>query len=297
MTTLQTTNNPELENLISRMPSVSFKQGEIIRAFHQPKIRNIDSDEPIKQVLRYVFTLIGIRAENIPNDIQKSVLINFIQNDLKQFSVDDIKIAFHLLLKNELDCDPNHYQSFSALYLSNVMNAYQKHRFETIREFQKKQNEMKQKELENELSDQEKLERHQRFVRNCIIQPFKFYLKTGEITFGLIPHSVIYESLTEKLNVFKLSDADKNTIYKMAIDQIDQESKKIAFNPDDNKKLQDVRDLIKLKGIEIAMKNEIIARCHKISVIKFFESCKTNNVDLESIIEKKLNSQKIESIK
>jgi len=279
------------------MQSVSFKQGEIVRAYHQPKIRNIESDEPIKMVLRYVFTLIGLKAENIPNEIQKSVLINYIQNDLKQYSVDDIKIAFHLLLKNELDCDPNHYQSFSALYLSNVMNAYQKHRMEAIREFQKQQNEMNQKQLENELTDQEKLERHQRFVRNCIIQPFKFYLKTDQITFGMIPHSVIYESLTEKLNVFKLSDSDKNTIHKMAIEQIEQESKKIAFNPADNKKLQDVRDLIKLKGIEVAMKNEILSRCHKIAVNKFFESCKNNNVDLESIIEKKLNSQKIETSK
>jgi len=295
MTTLQTTNNPEIENLISRMQYLNSEQGCIVRAFHQPRIRNIESDEPIKQVLRYVFTLIGIRAENIPNDIQKSVLIHYIQNDLKQYSVDDIKIAFHLLLKNELDCDPNHYQSFSAMYLSNVMNAYHKHRLDAIREFQKLQNEMKQQQIENEVTEQEKLEREQRFVRNCIIQPYKFYLKTGEITFGLITYSVIYESLTEKYNVFKLSDSDKNTIYKMAVDQIDQESKKIAFNPDDNKKLQDVRDLIKLKGLETAMKNEIIARCHKISVIKFYESCKNNNVDLESIIEKKLNSLKIET--
>lgn len=284
-----------MENVISRMPFVNFEQCSIVKAYHTTRIRQIESDEPIKQVLRYVFTLLGIRAENIPNELQKSVLINYIKNDLKQYSVDDIKIAFHLLLKNELECESNHYQSFSALYLSNVMNAYNKHRIEVIREFQKQQNEMKQQQIENELSEHEKLERHQRFVRNCIIQPFKFYLKTGEITFGLIPCSVIYESLTTKLNVFKLSDHDTQIIYKMAVEQIDQESKKIAFNPADNKKLQDIRDLIKSKGIETAMKNEIIGRCHQIAIHKFFESCKTNNVDLESIIEKKLISQKTET--
>lgn len=271
------------------MPYVNSEQGCIIRAYHQPRIRNIESDEPIRQVLRYIFTLIGIRAENIPNDVQKSVLINYIQNDLKQYSVDDLKIAFHLMLKNELDCEPNHYQNFSPMYLAQVMNAYQKHRNSAIHEFKKLEMEQKQME-QNELSPEQLLQKSIGFYRNCIANPFNFFLKTGEITFGIIPFSVIYESMVDDLKLFELTDDQKNTIYKQAKNEIDVELRRetIHSSIDSMRKIRDLRDKIEKLGIESALKTDIITRCHKISITKFFESCKKNNIDLPGMIEEKI---------
>jgi hypothetical protein len=289
MTNQITTTPTNRENLILRMPFVNSEQSCIVRAYHQPKIRNIESDEPIRQVLRYIFTLIGIRAENIPNDIQKSVLINYIQNDLKHYSVDDFKIAFHLMLKNELDCESNHYQNFNPMYLAQVMNAYNKHRQMAIHEFKKLEMEQQQMK-QNELSPEQLLQKTIGFYRNCIINPFNFFIKTGEITFGIIPFSVIYESMVDDLRLFELTDEQKNVIYKQAKTEINNELKRetIHSSIEQMRKIRDLREKIEQIGIESALKTDIITRCHKISITKFFESCKKNNIDLPGLIEDKI---------
>lgn len=287
-----TTNNNELQNLISKLRFENSEACEIVRAYVDKSklIRNIQSDEPIKQVLRYVFTLIGLKAENIPNEIQKSVLISYIQNDLKHFSVDDIRIAFHLLLKNELDCEPNHFQNFSAMYLSQVMNSYQKQRRNVIAEFNKlkEQEEMKQ---QDELSPEELIARKTRFLQNSIIQPYKFFLKTGQITFGIIPFSVIYNSIVEDLKIFQLDPEQKQKIYKQAIEEIDQHTKRksVHFSIEETRKIRNIRDRIEEHGIEEAMKDEIALLCHKISVFKIFETCKNKNIDFVKLVEDKIN--------
>lgn len=271
------------------MPYVNSEQGCIVRAYHQQKIRNIESDESIRQVLRYVFTLIGIRAENIPNDVQKSVLINYIKNDLKHYSVEDIRIAFHLMLKNELDCESNHYQNFNPMYLAQVMNAYNKHRKNVIHEFKQIEMEQKQKQ-EQELSPEQMFEKSIQFYRNCIVNPYNFYLKTGEITFGIIPYSVIYESLTEGLHVFELTNEQKNAIHQQAKKDVELNVKRETQHSslESRKKIRDLRDAIEKLGFETALKTEIISRCHQLSIIKFFESCKKNNIDFPALIEDKI---------
>jgi len=276
-----------------KLPFVNSEGCEIVRAYldQSKKIRNIENDEPIKQVLRYVFTLIGLKAENIPNEIQKSVLINYIQKDLKQYSVEDIRIAFHLLLKNELDCEMNHFQNFSAMYLSQVMSAYRKQRQSVISEFLKlkEQEEMNQK---NELTPEELIERKTRFLQNSIIQPYNYYLKTGEITFGIIPFSVIYNSIVEELKIFQLDPDQKQKIYKQAVEEIDQHTKRksLHFSIEETRKIRNIRDRIEQHGIEEAMKDEIILLCHKISVFKIFETCKNKNIDFVQLVEEKIKS-------
>lgn len=253
----------------------------------------MESDEPIRQVLRYVFTLIGLKAENIPNDVQKSVLINFIQNDLKNYSVEDIRIAFHLLLKDELECDPNHYQNFNAMYLAQVMNCYKKHRNKVISNY--KQLEMEQQQhQQNELTPEQLFDKSCAFYRNVIIKQFHFFVKTGDITFGIIPFSVIYESLFEKLKVFELTPEQKNSIYKQAKTEIESELKRetIHSSIDAIRKIRNLREQIEKIGFDDALKGEILLRCHKISVTKIFDTCKKNNIDLPGLIENKIQIQK-----
>ena len=56
------------------------KKTEIKKAISQEvKIRDLDNDEPIKQVLRYIFALVGLKPDQIPGDIEKAVLLNFIR--------------------------------------------------------------------------------------------------------------------------------------------------------------------------------------------------------------------------
>lgn len=84
------------------------------------------SDEDISSSLRYAFVKIGIRQNQLPDTIEKSVLIDHIRRHYKMFCPDDIRMAFDLASSLKLDVDPNPFGVFSCVYLSGILNAYLK---------------------------------------------------------------------------------------------------------------------------------------------------------------------------
>ena len=207
------------ENLISTIRFESSKSEQIVRASFGLKIKDIEpgNDEPIKQVLRYVFTLIGLRAENIPDDLQKLVLIDFIRSELGNFTIDDIRTAFVLAVKNELKAEINHFQNFSALYLGQVLNVYQNEKNKAISEFKKAEERQKRLEEEKNGPSPEKLKQIQNdFDLNCVVGPFKNFLETEKIDFEGVPISLIYESLFKRHKIIELTDSRKENFKKTA---------------------------------------------------------------------------------
>lgn len=161
-------------------------------------------------------------------------------------------------------------------------------------------NKLKQQEelnRQNELSPEELVQKTTSFLRNIIIQPYQFFLKTGEITFGIIPYSVIYNAIVEDLKIFQLDPAQKEKIRKQAIDEVDQHTKRksVHFSIEETRRIRNLRDRIEEIGIEDAMKDDIDSLFYKISVFKIFETCKNKNIDFVQLVEdkiKQLNSNK-----
>jgi len=89
------------------------------------RIQNLDDMEPLRQALRYVMLLLGIRAKNLPVKEEKAVLLNYIITRYAGHTPDEIKLAFELALSGQLDIDDaNCYENFSPAYFSKIMNAY-----------------------------------------------------------------------------------------------------------------------------------------------------------------------------
>jgi len=71
--------------------------------------------------------LVGIKAHNVPNDREKAVLLQFIQNNYGGHTPAEIRLAFDLAVAGELDVeDVKCYENFSPLYFASIMNAYRK---------------------------------------------------------------------------------------------------------------------------------------------------------------------------
>jgi len=292
---LQKTDQNEAISLLSRTHFEVSNGSEIVKAYLGTKIRDIDplNDEPIKAVLRYVFTLIGLKPENIPDEIAKTVLIDFIRKDLKNYGLEEIPIAFRKAIKGDLEIDPNHYQSFSPLYLSNILNAYSKDRNKAIRNYLNKVDEIK-RENEEKMTPTELYQKHESWIRNGILKPYKYYLETGFLTFGITPYSIIFKTLDKDINILKISPEDKSLIY--------EEAKKIILEDIENRKevksLNDLRDnrrireLIEKNGADETLKNDIVRKCHEISVRRFFEEAKKTDRDIETEINNYLDNLK-----
>lgn len=83
--------------------------------------------EGVGKTLRYVMVLIGIRANNLPDELEKTVLINFIQSNYGGHTIAEIRLAFELAINGQLDIeDVKCYENFSVLYFASIMNSYRR---------------------------------------------------------------------------------------------------------------------------------------------------------------------------
>lgn len=260
-----------------------------------PRIRDIPpgDDEPIKQVFRYIFTLIGLKAENIPDDVQKAVLLNFIRTDLKQYALEEFRIAFHLLVKGELDMEPQHFQNFNSLYLAQVMAAYDEHRKQVIKKIREAELEMEKK--EKEMTPEEKLENHTAFVNGTILFGWNYFVKTGTLTFGICPWGIVYRCLTEEIGLFNVPSEEKNEIWKLATTQVEADimkKKGTAKDLTEFRALGDIIRRIETDGVEKAMKHDIISKAQELSIKRYFQKMKDEGFDVPSAIQNHLQNIK-----
>lgn len=95
-------------------------------ALTKPKICNATIEE-LKQVLRYVFVLIGLRAQDIPVDEEKELLLEYIQENYAGHTTEEIKLAFKMAIQGKLALDykdVRSYGNFSPMYFTIIMDAY-----------------------------------------------------------------------------------------------------------------------------------------------------------------------------
>lgn len=103
--------------------------GEIMalsNALQSPQIRSCHTDD-IGKVLRYVMIKVGLRANNWPVPEEKAVLLQHIYDNYGGNRLEEIKVAFDLAVSGKLNLkrdDVKHYENFSCLYFSTIMNAY-----------------------------------------------------------------------------------------------------------------------------------------------------------------------------
>lgn len=84
----------------------------------------LSDDNTIKEVLRYVMILVGLRGNNLPTDEEKIVLTNFVKSNFGNQTVFEIKIAFEMATSGKFNIDVKCYENFSCEYFGRIMNAY-----------------------------------------------------------------------------------------------------------------------------------------------------------------------------
>lgn len=101
--------------------------------------------EPIKQSLRYCMLLVGIRAQNMPDEEEKGVLIDFIREHYSGHTSLEIKIAFDMAVSGQLDIDDvKCYENFSCEYLARIMSAYRKKAAVEVKQIKMPENDEKE---------------------------------------------------------------------------------------------------------------------------------------------------------
>lgn len=274
---------PTIEEQITKMRFGTFKAKEIILAHHETRICDLSDLEPLKQALRYVITLIGLKSENMPSESQKMVLLDFIQSELCYFSPEEFKIAFKLAAAKKLNCDVEHFQNFSANYVGRVMDAYSNYKANAMREYK---SQMEQAPVEVEMTDEEKQLVFYEFVETYIVKKFELYRDTGVLQGTLSGFSAVFSTLEDNLKLLHLSLDDKKQIYEVAkkIHQAKNASKK-PTSKDEAKQIRVLLERTLKEGYDNVYEGEIKKLCYEMCVKSFYDELIKNKRDLRQIIE------------
>jgi len=248
------------------------------------KIRDLQDANGLISLLIYLYALLGIKQDKMPTQEQSGVMIDFIKLQMGSYTLDDIKTAFILAISGKLDVDANAYQNFNCEYIGKIMTAYEKMRLSAFVKFNQIEQEKEKEQEKMSWTDEKIKQMNHEFLLECIVKPWKYYLKTGTLTFGVHPNHILYKTLSDELGLIKLTNEEKFEIWNRAKELSKDEVYKQTFNATEINKIKFLKDQIRLIGYDKAMDSTIRNIAYDISIKETFAKFKSDNFDVEQYI-------------
>lgn len=252
---------------------------KVIDAIQHPLKIIKAQDQDLVNALGYCFAVLGFREEHFPVGLSRSFLIQFIRENYKFFSVEEIKTAFLMLVKGDYgDKAPKHYNNFSPEYFGSVMACYKTHREKAQLELSLASNQKKPEEAMYEPNSIEKIKIQQEFDTVVISPIFEKFKRYGILDLGTIPAKMVFNSLVGYHKIISFTREEKEQIKGYAQSAIESRREKLkngnAVNYQDHKKkLEILSDLMKAEFVENEVKNE----CFKICIVQCFNQMVETN--------------------
>jgi len=107
-------------------------------ALKSKQIKNSSEDE-VKEILKKIYSMVGLRAINYPQGEDKKNLHDYIFFKYGQKTLDELVLAFDLAISGELEIaagDVKVYDQFTINYLATIMAGYKKWLFNQAKNFE-----------------------------------------------------------------------------------------------------------------------------------------------------------------
>jgi hypothetical protein len=241
---------------------------------------SLDKAKETALLLDYLYDYTGLLAEKRPTTEVKAMLLNHIVNSYANLTINEIKKAFEMGIKGEIEVDMNHYQTFSPMYFSSVVNAYIEYRKKIVAQINRER--VEQQAVRNEPTEQEKQENNNRFLFNFIYTPYLEYCKRGVLDFGIVPISHIFLTL-EDLKIINVTNKEKKELHADVTLRIGAILKKrVAENPATKNEIEFKNKVAKVLNGEFQKYRdaEIIEECRRLTILKTFEDYRVQKKDL-----------------
>lgn len=220
--------------------------------------------------------LCGVKP--LPDNKEMELFVIYISRHFNRFSLMEIDNAFNLATAGKLNINAEHYQSFSVIYISKILNAYKDYKGGYVLEYQKLLEEQSVKPLTDE-------DRFEKMIEN-VLENFKGYAKKPYFNeFGY----VVYDFLA-KLNVINFTNEMKAKIL--------EDSKKLVLeNMSENKKSHSpgTSEHLQISGIMQRIKTDkkggdstVVLMCKNVGLCQYYDFILENNISLKDEIQKSL---------
>lgn len=276
---------PKNQNSLTRTCSKTISNSDkTALAAAGTKIRDQSNPFPqLAEIVAYGAILTGIKPDNVPTGTAKAVLVEWMSKNLNHWTIEELKNAFDLAAADKLDFDCRTFQTLSATFIGQMMSAYQTHKNAVMT--QKRIDEMNQERKQLPPNPEAEREDFHGFIRDCLIKPWNYFLKTETLTFGILPWRIVYQTISDRMNLLSVPVERKKEIYQTAVDRVKRDINKITFDKTEANKIKFLRDEIERHGFATAMESQIKTVCYEISVREYFENLKSTNQDFAKIAE------------
>jgi hypothetical protein len=169
---LKTSEEKNFETAVLSKPKIfQLKQIEdVVEGFSQV--------EEVSKALRYIFVLIGLRAEQVPDEEEKAVLKDYVIEEYGGHTTEEIKLAFKMAIQGKLKIaqkDVKCYGIFSPAYFTSIMDAYREWATEQAEKLiNRKEPERVVTEKEKAIINLEYAGWLQTLIKNALLPPLKY---------------------------------------------------------------------------------------------------------------------------
>ena len=253
---------------------------KIVIAHYEPKIQTFfalpkneknQKFQELHQLLIKWSVLVGVKP--VPTNEELKMFVSYIAEHFHRNSIMEIDNAFSLATAGKLNIDVEHYQSFSVIYISKIINAYKEHCGKYVIDYK---NLLSEKENEKEMTEEEKT----KIIATSVLDGFDNYKKEQKYNpFGYVS----YDFLT-RIGVLKMTDEKKGEILieatALALKEL-KEKQKVAKKSDRN----DIKKhILKIQNDMSGKDDEVIRVCKNLSLYKYYDYILENNISLKDEI-------------
>ena len=258
---------------------------KIVQGYYERKIstffdaddKNIQFQNLHKLIVKWT-VLTGVKP--LPTKDEIRLFVEYIAEHFYRLSLMEIDNAFNLATAGKLDIEAEHYQSFSVIYISKIINSYKRFNGKYILDYRSKLEAAEA--LQNEPTKDEKMT----IMIESILENFENFKKEPTYNhFGYISYDFL-----KNLGVIKLESEIKDILLeqarKMAIEELNEKKQEPNSSSDDIK--NQIQDILN----DASGKQELVIRiCKNLGLIHYFEFILKNNLSLESEITKHIGNE------
>ncbi len=249
------------------------------------------NDNRFKVILAHLYSFTGLTEANYPDESSTLMLIKHLKDRYGNLTILEIKTAFDLAsqgifdnVDNKSDSIIKHYQTFSPVYLSSVLNPYLEYRKAAIKEINKQRMELEA--IPKKMTPEQIAESDRRFDYNFIVPAFYGYFKNGKLDFGTATIAHVYRQLDGRHKLIHESNAQKKERYNKVDKDLPRYLNKKTEDP--ITKLEfDFKDLAKkvIAGKDNFTKNEIVKEiCREQLIMELFEVINKSPKSIEEML-------------
>ena len=223
------------------------------------------AENDLLNTLGAIYVKLGLRGANLPDRYETGMFMDYTRENLSEFTLREIELAFNFYIANKLDFKDPVFQNFTLNFFENVMQSYKRLRMTIPRP-----------EIQQALPEQTKPTKQEQDIiaRNACLKRFQEYKDHFDVwDFGGACFKYIYRQ-----GLIQISKEEAEQIKEQAARQLISEAQKDLLK----KRPSEIAAVV--EAIQAGNDEQVKIRAMKISLMNYFDQLIEKGIELKEVL-------------